>query len=95
MNTKTIGVMLFIGLFGVITVAEAASISTRVRILEGKVSKFDKKVKAESSARQAFEKKVDAKLTQVDDLHKQVESIVKQMEAKKKGNKEDKRYAFP
>ncbi|MEA3405594.1 MAG: hypothetical protein U9R28_07640 [Pseudomonadota bacterium] len=95
MRRQTIGLSLFIVLFAWMGVAEAASISTRVRILESKVSKFDKKAATESTARKAFETKVNKKLTSVDDLQKQVEKIVKQMEKKKKGQLVDKRYAFP
>lgn len=95
MQRRTVGLSLFIVLFIWMGVAEAASISTRVRILESKVSKFDKKAATESSARQALEKKVEEKLTSVDDLKLQVEKISKQMEQKNKGPLEDKRYAFP
>ena len=95
MKRRTVGLSLFILLFIGVGVAEAASISTRVRILESKVSKFDKKAKTESSARQALEKKVNQKLTSVDELKLQVERISKQMEQKKKGAAEDKRYAYP
>ena len=95
MGRRTVGLSLFIVLFAWMGIAEAASISTRVRILESKVSKFDKKAATESSARKAFEAKVDGKLSSVDDLQLQVEKIVKQMDQKKKGQLEDKRYAFP
>lgn len=85
---------LLIFMFAWTEVAYAASISTRVRILESKVSKFDHKIRAESAARQAYEKKVNQKLSTVDDLEVKVRQIVKSMDKKKKG-KQDKRYAFP
>ena len=95
MKRRTIGLSLLIVLFTWVGIAEAASISTRVRILEGKVSKFDSKTVTERKARQALEAKVDEKFSSVDDLKLQVEKIVKQMDQKKKGPLEDKRYAFP
>ncbi|MDG6777587.1 hypothetical protein QCB44_02595 [Thiomicrorhabdus sp. zzn3] len=85
----------FIVLFVWVEVAQAASISTRVRILESKVSKFDRKIQAESAARKAYEHQVNEKLGTVDDLQKQVTKIVQEMEAKKKANGQDSRYAFP
>ncbi|MBD3755794.1 MAG: hypothetical protein IE937_09155 [Gammaproteobacteria bacterium] len=88
-----LGVMVL--LFAWVEVAQAASISTRVRILENKVGKYDKQIQAESAARKAYENKVDKKLEEVDSLQKQVESIVKEMNDKKQGGKQDNRYSFP
>lgn len=82
-------------LFAWTEIAQAASISTRVRILENKVGKYDKQIQAESAARKAYENKVDGKLETVDSLQKQVESIVKELNEKKQGGKQDNRYSFP
>ncbi len=95
MRRRTLGVSLFIVLFTLMGIAEAASISTRVRILESKVSKFDKKAARESSARKAFEQKMNKKMDSIDSLQKQVDKILKQMDQEKKGQLVDKRYAFP
>jgi len=95
MKRRTVGLSLFIVLFVWMGVAEAASISTRVRILESKVSSFDKKAATENTARKALEVKVDEKLSTVDELKLQVDKISKQIEHKEKGALEDKRYAFP
>jgi len=95
MGRRTVGLSLFIVVFTWMGIAEAASISTRVRVLESKVSKFDKKIAENSSARKAYETKVDGKLSSVDDLKLQVDKLVKQMDKKNKGSLEDKRYAFP
>lgn len=95
MTKHKILISALLALFAWGEVAQAASISTRVRVLEGKVSKQDRQIKAESAARKAYENRVNQKLSSVDDLQIQVEKIVKQMEAEKKGKGEDKRYMFP
>ncbi|MDG6773385.1 hypothetical protein QCB45_03495 [Thiomicrorhabdus sp. ZW0627] len=92
---KIIIVSLLIAFFTWMEVAQAASISTRVRILEGKVSKHDKKIKSEAAARQVYEKKVDGKLGVVDDLEKKVKKIMSEMHADKASKGDDKRYTYP
>ena len=95
MKTRTIGLSLFIMLFTWVGIIEAASISTRVRILEGKVSQFDKRASTENSARQALEARLNEKLTTVDDLKFRVDKMSKQMEQRGSGKFEDNRYTFP
>lgn len=95
MRYRAVGLSLFIVLFTWIGIAEAASISTRVRILESKMSKVDKIASAENAKRQAFEAKIDGKLMTVDDLKRQVDALIKKSESKGQDQLEDKRYAFP
>ena len=61
---------LLIGLFIWQGVAEAASISTRVRILESKISKQDKKISQSMSVRSLQSAKVDKSLAKVKALEK-------------------------
>lgn len=82
-----------IGLFAWSELIHAASISTRVRVLEGKVAKFDNQIRAESSARKAYEHKLDEKLGSVEQLQRQVDKLSKQLDGKNGG--EDRRYTFP
>ncbi|NPA71881.1 MAG: hypothetical protein GXO35_03510 [Gammaproteobacteria bacterium] len=86
-----------LGLFIWQGVAEAASISTRVRVLESKVSKQDKKIKLSERSRRAQEIKVDKSLAQVHALEKKVEGLLKAAKSSKKIKRRstDKRYAFP
>lgn len=96
MGYRTVGFSLFIMLFTWVGIAEAASISTRVRILESKVSKIDRAASTENTQRQAFEARIDEKLITVDDLKRQMDKMQKQnVEHKKQDGLEDKRYAFP
>ncbi|WP_373018281.1 hypothetical protein [Thiomicrorhabdus sp.] len=95
MHKQKIVIVMLLAFFTWMEVAQAASISTRVRILESKVSKHDKKIRSETLARQNYEKKVDGKLDVVDDLEKKVKKIMTDMQADKNSKGEDKRYTFP
>ena len=82
-------------------VADAASISTRVRILENKVAKQDNIIKQQSSAQKKSMTEMSDGLKQVEELKQQVELLVKQQAKQMKAAKNpeapptDKRYAYP
>jgi uncharacterized coiled-coil protein SlyX len=76
-------------------VADAASISTRVRILESKVSKQDKKIKATYEAQKASSAKVDKGLAKMTALEKKLTNLIKESKQSKSDNKTDTRYSFP
>lgn len=82
-----------LGVFATQTVL-AASISARVRILEKKVLKHDKQIRANSYGLKQQEKKLKAGLAKVEQLDKRVDRLEKDIQALRKP-KEDKRYAFP
>lgn len=94
MNGKGIVILMLIGFFGLASVAEAASISTRVRILESKVSKQNKVLRNHARESQQQNAKLDQGLKEVRELKVQVEKFMKEAEKKKKGQ-DDKRYAYP
>lgn len=77
-------------------VADAASISTRVRILEHKVAKQDRVIRTSVKSQKASSAKADKSLAKVKALEKKVAKL---LQDKKKVNKvaerSDKRYAFP
>lgn len=77
------------------SIAQAASISTRVRVLEGKVSKQDRAIKNSLNALEARSSKVEQSLKKVDALEKKVDKLLKGADGKKRGERADKRYAFP
>ncbi|BBP43989.1 hypothetical protein [Thiosulfativibrio zosterae] len=92
---------LLIGLLLWYPVADAASISTRVRILENKVAKQDNIIKQQSSAQKKSLTEMSDGLKQVEELKQQVELLVKQQAKQMKAAKNpempptDKRYAYP
>ena len=86
---------LILGLFVWQGVADAASISTRVRILEGKVAKQDRVLKNSLKSIQSRDTKVEQSLAKVNNLEKKVEKLLKGEGAKKRLERADKRYAFP
>lgn len=95
MIIKKVVIATVISLFVWQSVADAASISTRVRILESKVAKQDKKIKASTRAQQESLAKVDKSLKRVQQLEKKVAKLLKDQKKAKAGPKTDKRYAFP
>jgi len=90
---KKIIVACFIALFGVNEVL-AASISTRVRVLESKVAKQDRVVKSLKSDYQAQSSLVKNELSKVHALEAKLDQLLKQQKGNKQ-EKTDKRYAFP
>lgn len=83
----------FIAFFGLQQVL-AASISTRVRVLESKVAKQDRVVKSLRSDYSNQSTLVKSELSKIRALEDKVDALIK---TKKSGPKvvEDKRYAFP
>lgn len=79
-----------------VSVAEAASISTRVRILESKVAKHDKAMDEAMQSQQVSEANVNKSLAKMKSLEKKMNKL---LDEKSKSNKvqqrSDKRYAFP
>jgi hypothetical protein len=94
MNSLKVAVFVVLGLFTLQGIAEAASVSTRVRILESKVNKQNKLIKQQTRATQQQNVKLDKGLKDVEDLKAQVEKFMRDAEKKNK-SKEDKRYAYP
>jgi uncharacterized coiled-coil protein SlyX len=67
---------LFLSLFIWQGVADAASISTRVRVLESKVAKQDSKIKHSETLRQAQDAKIDKSLAKVKVIEKKVDLLL-------------------
>lgn len=87
---------LFLTLFVWQGIADAASISTRVRVLESKVSKQNNKIKQSEDLRQAQDSKMDKSLAKVKVLEKKVDKLLKGNEGVEHNiGRADKRYAFP
>ena len=85
-----------LGLFIWQGVADAASISTRVRILESKIAKQDRKIKQSLSVRTLSDSKIEKGLKKVNRLEKKMNRFIKEsQDAKKRRGRTDKRYAFP
>ena len=82
-------------------VAAAASISTRVRILEGKVAQQERTVKQVSKSSETQQQRFDQGMNKVQQLERKVKTLDKkftdQFEQKQKqaSNGQDKRYAYP
>lgn len=97
MKTYKLMIPVVLGLFVWQGVADAASISTRVRVLENKVAKQDRQIKQTLRQAQGLSKEhVDKTLAQVKALEKKVDVLLKNSEdAKRKASSSDKRYAFP
>ncbi len=89
-------ILLFLSLFVWQGVANAASISTRVRVLESKISKQDGKIKQSETLRQAQDSKIDKSLAKVKVIEKKVDKLLKGKEGvEHQIERADKRYAFP
>lgn len=86
---------LVLGLFIWQGVADAASISTRVRVLESKVAKQDKVIKNSLKSLQSREAKVEKVLIKVKELEKKVDSLLPKKGQNRRLERADKRYAFP
>ncbi|MDX1796484.1 MAG: hypothetical protein R3219_07145 [Hydrogenovibrio sp.] len=94
MNKLTLMIGLLIGLLAFQTIAEAASISTRVRILESKVYKQGKQIDRQIRENKYQNAKLDKGLAEIKTLKGQVEEFMR--DAKKKEEHEaDNRYSFP
>ncbi len=72
----------------------AASISTRVRILEKKVRKHDREIRANAHALKQQRRKVDAVAADIKKLSGRIDHLEKTLTATQKP-KEDKRYSYP
>lgn len=86
---------LILGLFIWQGVADAASISTRVRVLESKVAKQNKVIKNSLKSLQSREAKVEKGLIKIKELEKKVDSLLPKKGKKSRLERADKRYAFP
>ncbi|MCF6345165.1 MAG: hypothetical protein L3J00_01700 [Thiomicrorhabdus sp.] len=84
-----------LGLFVWQGVADAASISTRVRVLEGKVAKQDRAIKSSLKSLQSRESKVEKSLAKVNALEKKVDGLLNKKGKNHRLERADKRYAFP
>lgn len=96
MQFKSLFIVGFLLAFSLQSVAEAASISTRVRILESKVAKQDKAMQQAIKSQQSSEAQVAKSLSKMKALEKKVDKLLKdKQQAAKSDSKMDKRYAFP
>lgn len=93
---KSIFIVVFIAAFTWQSVADAASISTRVRILESKVAKHDKVMKDAIQSQQMSEVTINKSLAKMKALEKKINKMLDEKNKDKKSqNTHDKRYAFP
>ena len=92
-KTAIVGVLMGLVILAVDSVS-AASISTRVRILEKKVRKHDREIRANSYALKQQRKKMSAVSADIQRLSGRVDQLEKALKAIKKP-KEDKRYSYP
>lgn len=84
--------------FALQSTADAASISTRVRILEGKVYKQSKLLEQQSSQTQSYSKELKQGLRELEMLKREVNTLKekeKPSEKKKTLQREGKPYSFP
>ncbi len=96
MKIKTVFITTFLLAFTLQGIAEAASISTRVRVLESKVSKHEKQLKSSVRSQNETEAKMAKSLAKMKALEKKMLKMLKDEKVKKqKGERTDKRYAFP
>lgn len=96
MKRLTFAVILLIGVFAFQGIAEAASISTRVRILESKTYKLGKEVRQQKRENAAQSEKLDRGLQEIHKLKRKMEKFMQDAH-KQKQQQEDPRnsYAFP
>ncbi len=93
---KSLIIGVFINIFILQGIAEAASISTRVRILESKVYKQNKKIKQHSSSQRKLAKRVEKRLQEIDVLKVKVNKLIKKSKGKDNKLKEPSEgYSFP
>lgn len=96
MKLRSILIVTFVGAFTFQGIAEAASMSTRVRVLESKVAKQDRNIKQSLKTQKVNEAKIKSSLAKMQALEKKVKKMLDQQKLdKKKGPITDKRYAFP
>lgn len=97
MKKITLVVSVMVAMFAFQTIAEAASISTRVRILEGKVYKQSKLIKQQARQNRSYSQDLKNGLKDIEQLKLEVKNFMKQQETKKKKQKtsKDNRYSFP
>ena len=93
MKIKTVFITTFLLAFTLQGIAEAASISTRVRVLESKVSKHEKQLKSSVRSQNETEAKMAKSLAKMKALEKKM--LKDEKVKKQKGERTDKRYAFP
>lgn len=96
MKKPTLIVLLLSGLMIVQGVAEAASISTRVRILESKTYKLGKEIRQQKSENAAQSERLDQGLQEIHRLKKKVEQFM--ADESKRQHKPDNpqnSYSFP
>ena len=74
--------------------AFAASISARVRILESKVKKHDRQIRANTKGLSAQRKALGRQVQRLSALEKRVDHIESQLK-KKQHPRVDKRYSYP
>ncbi len=92
-KTAIVALLLGAGMLVTETVA-AASISTRVRILEKKVRKHDRQIRANSYAVRQQRQKVDKVVSDVRRLNGRVDRLEQAVKAIGQP-KQDKRYSYP
>ncbi|MBD3611739.1 MAG: hypothetical protein HUJ13_04910 [Hydrogenovibrio crunogenus] len=97
MKKITLVVSVMVAMFTFQTIAEAASISTRVRILEGKVYKQSKLIKQQARQNRSYSQDLKNGLKDIEQLKLEVKNFMKQQETNKKKQKtsKDNRYSFP
>ncbi len=86
---------LVLGMFVWQGIAEAASISTRVRVLEAKVAKQERVIKNSLNSVTSRNDKAEKSLAKVNALEKKVDKLLKEQKGKKQFERADKRYAYP
>jgi len=87
MTKLSIIVTLFISVFVLQGIADAASISTRVRILESKTSKQDRQIKQQLKEQKSLKVRVDKGLQEIDDLKSKVEKFMMESQVVKSAPK--------
>lgn len=87
MTKLSIIVTLFISVFVLQGIADAASISTRVRILESKISKQDRQIKQQLKEQKSLKVRVDKGLQEIDDLKSKVEKFMMESQVVKSAPK--------
>lgn len=97
MKKITFMVSIMLMLFTFQTIAEAASISTRVRILEGKVYKQSKLIKQQARQNKSYSQELKSGLKDIEQLKLEVKNFMRKQQAtqKKQKTSKDKRYSFP
>jgi len=96
MIVKKVIVGLVLSMFVWQGLADAASISTRVRILESKVAKQNKVIRDSSETQKESAVKVDRGLAKIQALEKKLSKFIDEEKSPhKKAERSDKRYAYP